>query len=47
MFGKGKKEKAMNLFQTGSPPFDVEKTKTVSRVEIPRQGDRYAVFYDA
>jgi hypothetical protein len=80
MFGKGKKEKAMNLFQTGSravgtvqhvqdtgmtvnnnprirmvfriepldgsPPFDAEKTKTVSRVEIPRQGDRYPVFYD-
>ena len=30
----------------GSPAFDVEKTKTVSRVEIPRQGDRYPVWYD-
>src|SRR5262249_51374044 len=31
----------------GSPAFDAEKTKTVSRVEIPRQGDRYPVWYDA
>ena len=31
----------------GSPPFDAEKTTTVSRVEIPRQGDRYPVWYDA
>jgi hypothetical protein len=30
----------------GSAPFDVTKTKTVSRVEIPRQGDRYPVWYD-
>lgn len=30
----------------GSPPFDAEKTTTVSRVEIPRQGDRYPVWYD-
>jgi hypothetical protein len=31
----------------GGPAFDVTKTKTVSRVEIPRQGDRYPVWYDA
>jgi hypothetical protein len=31
----------------GGAAFDVEKTTTVSRVEIPRQGDRYPVFYDA
>jgi hypothetical protein len=31
----------------GSAPFDAEKTKTVSRVEIPRQGERYPVWYDA
>jgi hypothetical protein len=31
----------------GSPPFDAQKTKTVSRLEIPRQGDRYPVWYDA
>ena len=31
----------------GSPPFDAQKTTTVSRVEIPRQGDRYPVWYDA
>ena len=31
----------------GSPPFDAEKTTTVSRVEIPRQGDRYPVWFDA
>lgn len=30
----------------GGAAFDVEKTKTVSRVEIPRQGDRYPVWYD-
>src|SRR3954470_17250617 len=30
----------------GSPPFDAQKTRTVSRVEIPRQGDRYPVWYD-
>jgi len=27
--------------------FDAQKTKTVSRIEIPRQGDRYPVWYDA
>ena len=31
----------------GSPAFDTQKTTTVSRVEIPRQGDRYPVWYDA
>jgi hypothetical protein len=31
----------------GGPAFDVTKTTTVSRVEIPRQGDRYPVWYDA
>lgn len=30
----------------GGPAFDAEKTTTVSRVEIPRQGDRYPVWYD-
>jgi hypothetical protein len=30
----------------GSPAFDTTKTTTVSRVEIPRQGDRYPVWYD-
>jgi hypothetical protein len=30
----------------GSPPFDAQKTTTVSRVEIPRQGDRYPVWFD-
>jgi hypothetical protein len=30
----------------GGPAFDAEKTSTVSRVEIPRQGDRYPVWYD-
>ena len=30
----------------GSPAFDVQKTKTVSRVSIPRQGERYPVWYD-
>lgn len=31
----------------GGAAFDAEKTATVSRVEIPRQGDRYPVWYDA
>ena len=31
----------------GGAPFDAEKKTTVSRVEIPRQGDRYPVWYDA
>jgi Short C-terminal domain len=31
----------------GSPPFEAQKTKVVSRVEIPRTGDRYPVWYDA
>ena len=31
----------------GSPPFEAHKTKFVSRVEIPRSGDRYPVWYDA
>jgi hypothetical protein len=31
----------------GSPPFEAEKKKVVSRVEIPRAGDRYPVWYDA
>jgi hypothetical protein len=30
----------------GSRPFEAEKTKVVSRVQIPRQGDRYPVWYD-
>jgi hypothetical protein len=30
----------------GSEPFQAEKTKTVPRVAIPRQGDRYPVWYD-
>ena len=30
----------------GSPAFDTTKTTTVSRVSIPRQGDRYPVWYD-
>ena len=30
----------------GSPPFEAQKTKVVSRVEIPRTGDRYPVWYD-
>lgn len=80
MFGKGKKEKAKNLFETGargvgvvvqvqdtgttindnprvrmafriepldgSAAFAAEKTSTVSRVSIPRAGDRYPVWYD-
>jgi putative oligomerization/nucleic acid binding protein len=31
----------------GAPAFDAQKTTTVSRVEIPRQGDRYPIWYDA
>ena len=30
----------------GTPAFDAQKTTTVSRVEIPRQGDRYPIWYD-
>jgi Short C-terminal domain len=30
----------------GSAAFDVTKTRTVSRVEFPRRGDRYPVWYD-
>jgi hypothetical protein len=30
----------------GSAPFEAEKTSTVSRVSIPRAGDRYPVWYD-
>jgi hypothetical protein len=30
----------------GSAALDLQKTTTVSRVEIPRQGDRYPVWYD-
>lgn len=30
----------------GEPPFDLVKTATVSRVQIPRPGDRCTVFYD-
>jgi hypothetical protein len=30
----------------GGPAFDAEKTKTVPRVQIPRQGERYPVWYD-
>jgi hypothetical protein len=30
----------------GTPPFEASKTSTVSRAEIPRSGDRYAVWYD-
>jgi hypothetical protein len=30
----------------GGAAFDVEKTTTVSRLDIPRQGDRYPVWYD-
>src|SRR5215208_148719 len=30
----------------GGAAFDAQKTKTVSRVEIPRQGDRYPIWYD-
>jgi hypothetical protein len=31
----------------GSAPFEAQKTKVVSRVQIPRAGDRYPVWYDA
>jgi hypothetical protein len=31
----------------GSPAFDAQKTRTVSRVQIPRQGERYPVWFDA
>jgi hypothetical protein len=30
----------------GSAPFEAKKTSTVSRVAIPRAGDRYPVWYD-
>jgi hypothetical protein len=30
----------------GSPAFDANKTTTVSRLSIPRQGERYPVWYD-
>jgi hypothetical protein len=30
----------------GQAAFDAQKTTTVSRVEIPRQGDRYPIWYD-
>ena len=30
----------------GSEPFEGQKTKTVSRAEIPRAGDRFPVWYD-
>jgi Short C-terminal domain len=30
----------------GSAAFDVAKTRTVSRVEIPRRGERYPVWFD-
>jgi hypothetical protein len=30
----------------GSPPFEAQKTTTVSRVQIPPMGARYPVFYD-
>jgi len=31
----------------GSPAFEAQKTSTVSRIAIPRAGDRYPVWYDA
>ena len=31
----------------GGAPFDAEKSAFVSRVQIPRAGDRYPVWYDA
>lgn len=31
----------------GGPALDLTKTKTVSRVQIPRPGERYPVWYDA
>src|SRR5215208_2111834 len=30
----------------GSAPFEASKTKTVSRVEIPRSGDRLPIWFD-
>lgn len=30
----------------GGPTFDLTKSGSVSRVEIPRQGDRYPIWYD-
>ncbi len=30
----------------GAQAFDAQKTTTVSRVEIPRQGDRYPIWFD-
>ena len=30
----------------GTPAMDLTKKRTVSRVEIPRQGERYPVWYD-
>jgi Protein of unknown function (DUF3592)/Short C-terminal domain len=30
----------------GEPPFTIEKTSTVSRVNVPRQGERCTVYYD-
>jgi hypothetical protein len=30
----------------GGPAFDANKTTTVSRLSIPRQGERYPVWYD-
>jgi hypothetical protein len=30
----------------GTPAFDAQKTRTISRVQIPRQGDRFPVWYD-
>src|SRR5512132_121359 len=30
----------------GQAAFDAQKTTTVSRVEIPRQGERYPIWYD-
>jgi hypothetical protein len=32
--------------QDGSPAFEAEKAITVSRVSVPRTGDRFPVFYD-
>lgn len=32
--------------QDGTPAFEASKTVTVSRVEIPRPGDRYPVWFD-
>jgi hypothetical protein len=30
----------------GTPAFDAQKTRTISRLQIPRQGDRFPVWYD-